>query len=99
MVFLSAKGSAEKGLKDSETGQERGRGLEGGLCDPEAAGLFGMMQGWRPTTLSLLLHVPGPLDRSPLPPAQLLHLAFQTPNLGLQLGPEARVPVSRLSRA
>lgn len=31
----------EKGAGDSETGQERGRGLEGGLCVPEATQLFG----------------------------------------------------------
>lgn len=36
---------------------------------------------------SFFLHAPSPLGRSPLPPAQLVHLALQPSHLGLQLGP------------
>lgn len=68
-------------------GQERGRRLEGGLHDPDAVQLFGRTKAAWSTSSSLLLHAPGRLGHSSLPPAQLLHLALQPLYLGLQLGP------------
>lgn len=87
-LFLLA-GGAGAGIKvlKAETGQEKGRGLAGGLCCPEAAQLFGMTLEVRGAFCSLLLHTAGPLGRSPLAPAQLLHLALQPSHLGLKLGP------------
>lgn len=72
-------------MKGSDTRQGEGRGLHEG---PEAQKqLSSLVWGHSGTPLSFLLHAPGHLGGSPLPPSKLFYLALQPSHLGFQVAP------------